>query len=69
MNVFDELFNMIVEDDGIGFDFNQMINNTGIGLQETEARIKHMNGTFSIDSGRGAGTTVTIDIPLNKETW
>jgi len=67
LNVFDTLFNMIIEDDGIGFDLNLLINNTGIGLRETKARVKNMNGTFSIDSGRGGGTTITIDIPLKKE--
>jgi signal transduction histidine kinase len=67
LNVFDEIFNLIIEDDGIGFDLNLMINNSGIGLREAEARIKNMNGIFSIDSGRGGGTTITIDIPLKKE--
>ncbi|MFT5819262.1 MAG: two-component system NarL family sensor kinase [Crocinitomix sp.] len=67
LNVFPNIFNLIIEDDGIGFDLNQMVNNSGIGLRETEARVKNMDGTFSIDSGRGGGTTITIDIPLKKE--
>lgn len=67
LNVFHDIFNLIVEDDGIGFDVNQMIFNAGIGLRETEARVKNMGGKLTIDSGIGGGTSVTIDIPLNKQ--
>ncbi len=64
LNVFEDLFNLIVEDDGVGFDLNKMRTNDGIGLGETEARITNMNGEMIIDTGRGGGTTITIDIPL-----
>lgn len=64
LNVFDDIFNLIVEDDGIGFDVNQLIANSGMGLRGIEARVKRMEGTFSIDSGKGKGTTINIDIPL-----
>lgn len=67
LNVFDDLFNLVIEDDGIGFDINNLIDNHGMGLKETEVRVKTMDGTLAIDSGRGGGTTITIDIPLKKK--
>lgn len=67
LNVLDQVFNLIIEDDGVGFDFNRMIDNSGIGLKEIESRVKTMSGSMSIDSGKGAGTTITIDIPLTNE--
>ena len=67
LNVFDEVFNVVIEDDGIGFDPNQLIHSSGIGLRESKSRVESMHGTFAVDSGRGAGTTITIDIPLKKE--
>jgi signal transduction histidine kinase/tetratricopeptide (TPR) repeat protein len=64
LNVFDDIFNLIVEDNGVGFDVNQLIANSGMGLRGIEGRVKRMDGTFSIDSGKGKGTTINIDIPL-----
>ena len=67
LNVFNDLFNLIIEDDGVGFDVNNLIDNNGLGLREIEVRVKSMNGQFTIDSGRGAGTAITIDLPLKDE--
>lgn len=68
LNVFEkQVFNLVIEDDGVGFNINQMIDNSGMGLREIESRVNTMNGSVSIDSGKGAGTTITIDIPLIKE--
>jgi len=55
--------NVMVEDNGDGFDVNQIPNLDGIGLSGVEKRVKQMRGTMEIDSGKGAGTTITIDIP------
>jgi signal transduction histidine kinase len=64
LNVFDDVFNLIVEDNGVGFDVNDLLANSGMGLHNIEARVKRMEGTFSIDSGKGKGTTINIDIPI-----
>jgi signal transduction histidine kinase len=52
--------NIVVEDDGIGLD-PQPVN--GIGLNSIISRINYLKGSIDIDSKRGAGTTVLIDIP------
>ncbi|PTX58823.1 signal transduction histidine kinase [Kordia periserrulae] len=53
--------NIIVEDNGIGFDTTKQ--HKGIGLKTIQSRVVNMNGNYLIDSGKGNGTTVTIDIP------
>ncbi|MGH1388298.1 tetratricopeptide repeat-containing sensor histidine kinase [Kordia sp.] len=53
--------NIIVEDDGIGFDVEKQ--HKGIGLKTIQSRVVNMKGSCLIDSGKGNGTTVTIDIP------
>ncbi|MCL6272516.1 sensor histidine kinase [Muricauda sp. 2012CJ35-5] len=57
--------NIIVEDDGRGFDSNGANNkNNGMGLTTIEKRIEHLEGSFTIDSIIGKGTSILIDIPL-----
>lgn len=54
--------NLIVEDNGIGFNADEKTNN-GIGLKNLTSRVHHINGKLTIDSSPKTGTTVTIDIP------
>ena len=56
--------NIIVEDNGIGFDFKNIELYKGIGLKNIEKKVEQMGGTFSIDSHPGKGTTIIIDAPL-----
>ncbi|MEO0684064.1 MAG: sensor histidine kinase, partial [Cyanobacteria bacterium J06649_11] len=59
------LLNIMVEDDGVGFDPEIIsVEKSGIGLRNVRARVEAMGGQLFIDSGKGAGTTVSIDIPL-----
>ncbi|MFY0592558.1 sensor histidine kinase [Roseivirga sp.] len=59
--------NLIVEDDGVGFETKQLENANGIGLSNLKARVAKLEGTFHVDSGKGAGTTVSIDIPIEND--
>lgn len=61
----DEL-NLIVEDDGQGFDPSR-VNKNSLGLSSIESRIQTLNGQVDFDSGKGAGTTVIINIPLEEK--
>lgn len=58
--------NIIVEDDGNGFDVNNISKDRGIGLKNIRYRVDEIKGELNIDSSLGKGTTVTIDIPLNE---
>ncbi|MCB0668999.1 MAG: tetratricopeptide repeat protein [Saprospiraceae bacterium] len=54
--------NVMIEDDGIGFDV--LKTELGMGFYNIEHRIEQIKGTFDIDSSPGHGTTVLINIPL-----
>ena len=56
--------NLLVEDNGIGFSPDQLKPGQGLGLQGIEARAAQLQGTISIDSGLGSGTTISVDLPL-----
>lgn len=56
------LLNIMVEDNGKGFDVNQ--NTSGTGLSNIEKRVEKMNGTLAIDSDKGNGTTIILNIPI-----
>lgn len=58
--------NIVVEDNGIGFDVDRAKMQRGLGLKNIESRVDSLNGELNIDSGKGVGTTVTIEIPLNQ---
>lgn len=60
----EDSLNIIVEDNGKGFTANPMPRGTGMGLSSIEKRIEAAGGTFHVDSSKGNGSTVTIDIPL-----
>ena len=56
--------NVIVEDNGKGFEVEGLKWVKGIGLKNMERRIEQRNGTFSIDSSIGKGTSIIISLPL-----
>ncbi len=60
---FEKLINIIIEDDGKGFDQNN-IDLKGIGLKNIQNRIDYLNGKIEYDSIPGRGTTITIEIPV-----
>jgi signal transduction histidine kinase len=50
-----------VQDDGSGFDTARV---RGVGLLGMEERVKHLGGTFELDSKPGLGTRIHIKLPL-----
>jgi PAS domain S-box-containing protein len=52
----------IVEDDGCGFDVNKVA--VGLGLTAMRDRASHIGGELDIASSPGAGTTLTLVVPL-----
>ena len=65
LNKFDDVINIMVEDDGIGFDKRSMfLKKKGVGLTNVAGRVKELNGTWNIDSTQGRGTSVSVDIPI-----
>ncbi len=56
------ILNIIIEDDGIGFDINSI--NEGLGLTSIRSRVDAFNGTITIDSNNQRGTTCIIELPI-----
>ncbi len=64
----DAYLNVRVEDNGVGFDPNQLMSNQGQvwGLRGMEERITLLDGKFHIDSKPSTGTVVLVEIPLDQ---
>ncbi|WP_299779001.1 sensor histidine kinase [uncultured Formosa sp.] len=56
--------NIVINDNGKGF---QKSKKQGIGLRNIKERLHKVQGSLEIDSSPGHGTSITIDIPINKE--
>jgi two-component system NarL family sensor kinase len=63
LNRFEDVINIIVEDNGKGFDPEQAGKKNGMGLKNVASRVHDLEGILHIDSGKGQGTTTMIDIP------
>lgn len=61
----DDKLNIIVEDNGKGFDISATKRSkNGMGLGTIEKRIEHLEGSFTVDSILGKGSSILIDIPV-----
>lgn len=59
-----ESINIIIEDNGKGFDYQSVTKKDGIGLKTIEQKVEQMGGSFTVDSIISKGTTIIIDLPL-----
>jgi signal transduction histidine kinase len=59
----DDILNIIVEDDGMGFDPNNI--QWGMGYTTIQNRMDNLNGELTIDSSTGNGTTVILNVPVD----
>ncbi len=57
---------IIVEDNGKGFDIDKVPESDGNGLNNIRQRTEKIKAKFSIDSRKDKGTLVKLDIPLNN---
>ena len=65
---YDNYINILIEDDGIGFENNDDIRRDGIGLNNIFSRVDSMKGKVDIDTRPKAGTVINIDIPYAQTT-
>jgi two-component system, NarL family, sensor kinase len=61
---FDNMINIIVEDNGKGFDESKALTKPGMGFISLQARVHGMEGQMFIDTQIGRGTSVSVDVPL-----
>jgi two-component system NarL family sensor kinase len=68
----DNKFVLQVEDNGVGFDTDkkrtQASSSSGIGLKSMTNRASLIGAHISIQSQLGKGTTIRVEVPLEKET-
>ncbi|MCW4467951.1 ATP-binding protein [Flavobacterium sp. MFBS3-15] len=66
----DNLINIIIEDNGKGFDVAQKMKaGSGMGLNTLAEMITERHGDIKIDSNATSGTTVIIDLPIDAEGY
>jgi two-component system NarL family sensor kinase len=65
INQDEEGIDVMIEDNGKGFDTTTTRENDGIGLQNIRSRILYLKGTVNWDSSANNGTLVAIHIPTN----
>ena len=57
-------FQLLIKDNGTGFDTSLIKNSQGIGWQNIYSRVSMLNGTISVDSQTGKGTEITIQMMI-----
>ncbi|MFK8059968.1 MAG: sensor histidine kinase [Polaribacter sp.] len=65
ISLYEKNLNIIIEDDGKGFDIKKVNMSDGMGIGSIKTRIKHLEGTFEVDSTVGKGSSVIMDIPIS----
>lgn len=57
-----------VMDNGVGFNYPEaimkLVNNGGYGLYNVKQRVEQMGGRFDVESARGKGTKVVLEVPF-----
>ena len=56
--------NLIAEDNGKGFELNEVNELQSFGLSHMKSGIENLNGSLFIDSKKNRGTIITIAVPL-----
>lgn len=62
----DNLFNIVIMDDGLGFDTKNTQVDDGLGLKNMQHRASIYGGEIHIDSKHNEGTKITITIPIGS---
>lgn len=65
ISLYDKNLNIIIEDDGKGFDVKKVNLKNGMGISSIKTRLAHLNGTFTVDSTLGKGSSILLDIPIS----
>ena len=65
-----DVLRIVVEDNGIGFDASapRSPDRRGLGLIGIRERASHLNGTVVIESVRGSGTRIVVELPVRRAT-
>ncbi len=64
INIRQKMLECSISDNGVGFDV-EAINSDSLGIQESSARVAMLGGKYSVSSNPGAGSLVSMEIPLH----
>lgn len=59
------MLQLIIRDDGVGFDVNVTLRRSGIGLRNMRERVEFIGGELDIESEPGFGTEITVLLELD----
>lgn len=62
----DNLLNITIEDDGSGIDFTKPQNSKGMGLKNTQQRVKALSGLMDINASAGKGTSIYLEFDTHN---
>lgn len=66
-----EILTVVIEDDGIGFDLEQVESQyehgESLGLINLRERAELVNGRLDVDTSPGAGTKITLTVPVTEK--
>ncbi len=62
----DQKLVLAISDNGQGFDKNLIPEKDGLGINQIDARIKMMQGKFTIESSKGNGTNIEVELPIHE---
>jgi two-component system, NarL family, sensor kinase len=60
----ENLLTLTVEDNGKGFDINNLAKNKGVGISNIESRVAYLNGKMDIQSNEREGTSFNVEFPI-----
>jgi len=66
LQVKENLFTLVICDDGVGFNTEDKLKSGGSGLLNLQSRAKLIQAMFSIQSSPGDGTTICIELPIDN---
>jgi signal transduction histidine kinase len=61
------LLQVIISDEGLGFDPSAVTIQPGFGLQSMRERAEALGGVLHIDSAPGKGTRLVVEVPMISE--
>lgn len=65
LTAYEQQINILLEDNGRGFDTSRIPEKEGMGLTSIRKRVELAGGSFSIDSTIDHGTTININFPIS----
>lgn len=63
LNIKDSILEILIRDDGRGFDQNQ--NNSGHGITNITSRMQKIGGLFNLETKSGKGTSISLILPIH----